>query len=363
MNEQVKSKADLLQQLKIDEQDRKNSDNSGGLGALPVLLIGLLCLAAGFGLASWGPSWMSKPEVASVSKGQSVQAERPTTQVAPEPVQNSKPSVKTTQQSASNTSKSAQQTILNGSGYVTARRKATVSSELMGLITEVNVEEGMQVEAGQILARLDDAAAQVNFRLAKARVEVLNAQHESAVASLKEAESNHQRVLNNEFSSQADTTRVVAELARQQANLAGIKANLQVAQLEVERQQELLDDFVIRAPFSGIVTVKNAQPGEIVSPASAGGGFTRTGICTIVDMNSLEIEVDVNEAYIGRVSPGQRVIATLDAYPNWEIPATVIAIIPTADRAKATVKTRIGLDANDSRILPDMGIKVAFLEN
>ncbi|MFZ0486628.1 MAG: efflux RND transporter periplasmic adaptor subunit, partial [Arenicellales bacterium] len=108
---------------------------------------------------------------------------------------------------------------------------------------------------------------------------------------------------------------------------------------------------------------KAAQPGEIVSPISGGGGFTRTGICTVVDMNSLEIEVDVNEAYINRVRPGQPVTAVLDAYPEWKIPAEVIAIVPTADRSKATVKVRIALKARDPRIVPDMGIRVSFLED
>ena len=110
------------------------------------------------------------------------------------------------------------------------------------------------------------------------------------------------------------------------------------------------------------MTKKNAQPGEIVSPSSAGGGFTRTGICTIVDMDSLEIEVDVNESFIGRVYPGQKVAAQLDAYSDWTIPASVIAIIPTADRAKATVRVRIKIEIKDDKILPEMGIKVAFLQ-
>ena len=117
----------------------------------------------------------------------------------------------------------------------------------------------------------------------------------------------------------------------------------------------------LRAPFAGVVVTKNAQPGEMISPISAGGGFTRTGICTIVDMTSLEIEVDVNEAYIQRVKAGQDVNAVLDAYPDWQIPAEVIAIVPTADRQKATVRVRIGFRERDSRVLRDMGVKVAFL--
>ena len=135
---------------------------------------------------------------------------------------------------------------------------------------------------------------------------------------------------------------------------------MEVARLEVARQKEIVDDHTVKAPFSGIVTIKNAQPGEIVAPGSAGGGFTRTGICTIVDMTSLEIEADVNEAFIGRIFNDQQVRANLDAYPDWDIPASVIAIIPTANRDKATVRVRIRLDVADSRILPDMGVKIAF---
>jgi len=120
-------------------------------------------------------------------------------------------------------------------------------------------------------------------------------------------------------------------------------------------------DMVIRAPFSGVALSKDAQPGEMVSPVSAGGGFTRTGISTIVDMRSLEIEVDVNESYINRVTARQPVTAVLDAYPDFEIPAKVIAVVPTADRQKATVLVRIGFNQLDPRILPDMGVKVTFL--
>ena len=119
----------------------------------------------------------------------------------------------------------------------------------------------------------------------------------------------------------------------------------------------------MRAPFAGVVTVKAAQEGETVSPVSAGGGFTRTGIGTIVDMSSLEVEVDVNESFINRVTAGQRVDVRLNAYPDWQIGARVIAIVPTADRAKAAVRVRIGFDAIDERVLPQMGVRVSFLES
>ncbi|WP_444943252.1 efflux RND transporter periplasmic adaptor subunit [Microbulbifer sp. ZKSA006] len=256
------------------------------------------------------------------------------------------------------------ETILNASGYITPRRMATVSAEVMGLIHSVDVEEGMQVEQGQILARLDDAKARVAVNFAQAQIQVLQAQEASIHAKLKEAQRQYQRfagLRDKNYSSKAQLTQSESSVESLRADLASARANIQVAILEAERQRERLADHIIRAPFAGVVTTKNAQPGEIVAPSSAGGGFTRTGICTIVDMNSLEIEVDVNEAFIGRVAKGQKVNANLDAYPNWDIPATVIAIIPTADRAKATVRVRIAIDDKDARILPDMGVKVGFL--
>ncbi|QIL90698.1 efflux RND transporter periplasmic adaptor subunit [Microbulbifer harenosus] len=256
--------------------------------------------------------------------------------------------------------------ILNASGYITARRMATVSAEVMGLITSVEVEEGMRVEQGQVLATLDAAVAAVNRDFARAQVKVLEARAAGIEANLAEGRRQLVRyagLIDRNYSSHAELSQAEANVASLQASLVSAQADIEVAQLEVRRQQERLNDHTIRAPFAGVVTQKNAQPGEIVAPSSAGGGHTRTGICTIVDMESLEIEVDVNEAFIGRVEAGQKVRANLDAYPDWDIPATVIAIIPTADRAKATVQVRIGIDSKDSRILPDMGVKVAFLRN
>ncbi len=256
--------------------------------------------------------------------------------------------------------------ILNASGYITARRIATVSSQITGLITDVSVEEGMIVEAGQVLARLDDALARVDLDLAEARLASQRAAIDSVRANLAEAERVYERarrLRSENLVSEAELTESDARVDSLSADLKRSEADIAVLELQIARQREQLSDHVITAPFAGVVTVKNAQTGEIVSPGSAGGGFTRTGICTIVDMDSLEIEVDVNEAFIGRVFSGQRVVANLDAYPDWDIPAAVIAIIPTADRAKATVKVRIGIEARDPRILPDMGVKVAFLRN
>ncbi len=260
---------------------------------------------------------------------------------------------------------SGSEEVLNASGYITARRIATVSAETMGLIKSVEVEEGMDVVEGQILATLDASLAQVNLDLARARVNSLESSINSTATDLAEAERVLQRMQalgRDSFISEAQLTRAQADVDKLTALLKASNADIETARLQVKQQQELLDNHTIRAPFAGVVTVKNAQPGEIVAPAAAGGGYTRTGICTIVDMASLEIEVDVNEAYIGRVKAGQQVKANLDAYPGWDIPASVIAIIPTADRAKATVRVRIKIETRDERILPDMGVKVAFLK-
>jgi HlyD family secretion protein len=253
--------------------------------------------------------------------------------------------------------------VLSASGYITARRMATVASRITGQLTEVIVEEGMRVAAGDVLARLDDRIAKNDLDRAQAEQRAAQAQVESGKAQLAEAKRVLARVENlkkTDFSSEAALTDARAMMERLTASLASDRAQVDVAAFRVQGAREQLDLHVIRAPFAGVVTEKTAQPGEVVSPMSAGGGFTRTGVCTIVDMSSLEIEVDVNESYIGRVSAGQRVTATLDAYPDWEIPARVIAIIPSANREKATVRVRIGLETDDARILPDMGVKVAF---
>ena len=253
--------------------------------------------------------------------------------------------------------------MLSASGYITARRMATVASRITGQLTEVIVEEGMRVAAGDVLARLDDRIAKNDLDRAQAEQRAAQAQVESGKAQLAEAKRVLARVENlkkTDFSSEAALTDARAMMERLTASLASDRAQVDVAAFRVQGAREQLDLHVIRAPFAGVVTEKTAQPGEVVSPMSAGGGFTRMGVCTIVDMSSLEIEVDVNESYIGRVSAGQRVTATLDAYPDWEIPARVIAIIPSANREKATVRVRIGLETDDARILPDMGVKVAF---
>ena len=255
-------------------------------------------------------------------------------------------------------------TVLNASGYVTARRAATVSSKITGKVTEVLVEEGMSVKDGQILARLDDTNVKASLHLARAQWESAQSALEETRVRLKEAEQELQRqtdLARGKVATQADYDHASAAALAYKARLAQQQADATVAERTVAIWQQQLEDTIIRAPFAGIVTSKNAQPGEMISPMSS-GGFTRTGICTIVDMESLEIEIDVNESYINRVQPGQPVEATLDAYADWKIPCKVIAIIPTADRDKSTVKVRVGFEKLDPRILPDMAVKVAFRE-
>ncbi len=257
-----------------------------------------------------------------------------------------------------------QATVLNASGYVTARRRATVSSKITGRVVEVNVEEGMAVREGQVLARLDDSTLRAALALAQAQTEASRRAVRENEVRFTEAEltlARLKRLIAAGLSTQAEIEAAEAQLASFEARIAAARQQVQVAERQVAVQEAGLDDTIIRAPFSGVAISKDAQPGEMVSPVSAGGGFTRTGICTIVDMRSLEIEVDVNESYINRVAPNQRIEAVLDAYPDWKIPAKVITTVPTADRQKATVLVRIGFDALDPRILPDMGVKVTFL--
>jgi len=259
----------------------------------------------------------------------------------------------------------AASTVLNASGYVTARRQATVSSKFTGKVTEVLIEEGMLVGQGQVLARLDDSNIRASFDLAEAQLVSSQRSLKETEVLLSEARLNFDRtsrLVEKDLASEVELDRSRALTGSLDAQLQRKKADIDVAsrQLDIFRRQ--LEDAIIRAPFAGVVVAKNAQPGEMISPISAGGGFTRTGIGTIVDMSSLEIEIDVNEAYINRVTAGQEVVATLDAYPDWKIPCRVIAIIPTADRQRATVEVRVGFKQLDPRILPDMGVKVAFQE-
>ena len=256
-------------------------------------------------------------------------------------------------------------TVLNASGYVTARRQATVSSKVTGKVVEVMIEEGMKVKAGQVLARLDDTNVKASLDVAEAQLDSANAALGETRAQIKQADQEYQRVTElakQKIASQSDYDLAESNAKSLQARLVQQQEDVIVAQREVAMWQQQMDDMIIRSPFDGVVTTKDSQPGEMISPVSAGGGFTRTGIGTVVDMESLEIQIDVNESYINRVQSGQPVEAVLDAYPDWRIPCKVIAIIPTADRDKSTVKVRVGFDQLDPRILPEMSVKVAFQE-
>ena len=301
----MSDKKDLLNDLKIDRSDNNNSEKS------PLLKIITLIVASVFILAVTKFIFLSEGELLEVS------------------AYKAKPAGQSNNSSTS---------VLDASGYVTARMQATVSSKITGKVLEVFIEEGMFVEKGQILAQLDDSSVQAELNFAKTQ--------------LKEA----QRVFNRTSELRKDNLASQASLDAAESQVDGLKARLDIS-------KQIVADMQIRAPFSGVVINKAAQPGEMISPVSAGGGFTRTGIGTIVDMSSLEVEVDVNESYINRVQPGQPAITNLNAYPNWDISSEVIAIIPTADRNKATVKVRIGLLEKDARVLPDMGAKVSFLKD
>ena len=260
----------------------------------------------------------------------------------------------------------ASASVLDATGYVVARRMATVSAKITGKVREVLIEEGQRVEAGDVMARLDPVDADAQRNLSASQLEAAQSQIVGTQAQLKEAEANAARLgalVAQKLVSRAQFEQAVAQRDALRAQVATAQRNAQVARNSLAIASNGVDNTIVRAPFAGIIIAKSAQPGEIVSPLSAGGGFTRTGIGTIVDMDSLEVEVEVGEAFIGRVKPGMRTETVLNAYQDWKIPGKVIAIIPAADRGKATVKVRVGLDAKDPRIVPDMGARVGFLDD
>ncbi len=319
---------DRLKELHIDRTEKPGKGGSFALALLALLLV----LAAGF--AWW---WFDR---------------------------NAAATVRTAAVESVSTADAPASTVLDASGYVTARLRATVSSKITGKIVEVLVEEGMTIEEGQLLARLDDAIARRQLTLAEAELATAQGsltETEVLLADAKRTRDRLEKLVAGAVSSQAELDTADANYDALVARLELGREQVTVAESRLELRRQELDDTFIRAPFAGVAITKNAQPGEMISPVSAGGGFTRTGVCTLVDMGSLEIEVDVNEAYINRVKPGQRVSAVLDAYPDWKIPAQVITPVPTADRQKATVMVRIGFDELDPRILPDMGVRVSFL--
>ena len=256
--------------------------------------------------------------------------------------------------------------VLDASGYVVARRQATVSAKVTGKVAEVLIEEGMSVKVGQVLATLDASTTTRQLELSQQQAAAARSELTQIKVRLAEAQRSAKRaeqLRTDKLISEAELDTLQSTAAALQAQLDASQSQVNVADANVRVQRQNIDDLTVRAPFAGVVISKDAQPGEMISPISAGGGFTRTGIATIVDMDSREIEVDVNEAFINRVSDGQKAEAVLDAYPDWTLPCHVISIVPAADRQKATVKVRIGFDQLDPRILPDMGVKVRFLDN
>jgi RND family efflux transporter MFP subunit len=317
-----------LEGLRID---RSEIGETEGRGRLWIVLVGIAVLA----LAVWG--WLARPRAVEV---RAAAAE------------------------ARAGGSAAAGAVLNASGYVTARRQATVSSKITGKVVDVLVEEGMEIREGQVLAHLDDATLRKQLALAESQLISQRrslAETEVRLKQAKLSQARMRRLHEQGISTQADIESADADVDALAARLDLARQDIQVSERQLALRRQDLDDTVIRAPFAGVAVSKDAQPGEMISPVSAGGGFTRTGICTLVDMKSLEIEVDVNESYIHRVTPGQKAVATLDAYPEWQIPARVIMPVPTADRQKATVRVRLGFEQLDPRILPDMGVKVAFL--
>ena len=326
------NKSDLLRSLSIDRsQGQTQSARSPiGVSAIAIAIVASLGIGATLG-------WIVKP--------------RPKPVVTAPPVDTAQRPVRASG--------------LTASGYVVARARATIAAEVTGRVVEVRVEEGQVVRAGDILAVLDGTIAKADSQTAQARQRSAEASVAAAQAGADEAQKAFVRAKSlsaSGYASDANLQAVTARSQSAQAQLDLARAQLAAARSDANRASLQLGKFVIRAPFSGVVIDKAAQAGEIISPLSAGGGFTRTGICTIVDMDSLEIEVDVNEAYIGRVTAGQKVEAVLDAYPDAVLPAHVIATIPAASRDKATVRVRIAFDGKDVRILPDMAVKVTFVE-
>jgi len=256
--------------------------------------------------------------------------------------------------------------VLNASGYVVARRQATVSAKVTGKVEEVLIEEGMAVKQGQLLAKLDDSSARKLHALSQRQLESSRQnlhEVEVRVAEAVRTLARNEKLRGEKLISESQLDTAQSEVAALNARLEALRSEIKVAEGTVGVRAQELEDLLVRAPFDGVVVSKDAQPGEMVSPMSAGGGFTRTGIATLVDMDSREIEVDVNESFINRVKANQKTEAVLDAYPDLILPSHVINIVPTADRQKATVRVRIGFDALDARILPDMGVKVSFLED
>ncbi|MBR1152411.1 efflux RND transporter periplasmic adaptor subunit [Bradyrhizobium sp. JYMT SZCCT0428] len=337
----TEDKSKLLRSLTIDRSAGK-AERSGSRW-LPISAVIIICVA---GFAAFAAFEFRRQDPTKEAASQT--AQQPVAQ--PQPPQQPPTNSKATGS-------------LAASGYVVARRKATVAAEITGKVVEVFIDEGMTVTEGQVVARLDSVLAERDYELARSRAETANAAIAAIAADLEDATrimTRVQTLSQKNFATEADLTKAQARVGVLNAQMRQAQSQFETAKIDAKRSASMLDKHQIRAPFAGVVIDRSAQPGEMISPMSV-GGYTRTGICTIVDMDSIEIEVDVNEAFIGRVVAGGAVNAMLDAYPDWTIPASVIAIVPTANREKATVKVRIRFEKKDPRILPDMAVKVNFL--
>ncbi len=348
----MSDRREKLQSLSIDRDDDSGSGGGASFGTLVIVAL----LSAG--LAGGGTWYIMRP-------GPDSETPAPVTVATPEPAATTTPSQATTTTAQPSTPATPRASGLVASGYVVARRQATVSAEITGRIRDVLVEEGTFVEEGEILAYLDDDRARIQLDVLLAQRSSADARTRSLNADLDEARtvlSRAQTLAERQIGSEANVTSSQARVLSLESQLAGARADAASIRQQIRSQEDLIDRHIVRSPFAGVVIAKNAQVGEILSPASAGGGFTRTGVATLVDMASLEIEVDVNESQIGRVSAGQRVEARLDAYPDWRIASRVEAIIPTADRSRATIRVRVAFEDRDDRILPDMAARVTFVE-
>ncbi len=256
---------------------------------------------------------------------------------------------------------------VTANGYVVARTRASVSAKLAGRIADLKVSEGSNVKEGEIIALLENAdyqaqAAQAEAGLGTARAELAEARAESEVLAREARRLGGIRAENAELVAEQELDNVEGRAAQAAARVDAAAARLQAAEAGRRFARANLENTVIRAPFSGTVLRKEAEIGEVVAP-SVGGGLTRGAVVTMADLTTLEVEVDVNEAYISRVRKGGPAKITLDAYPDTSFRGEVRQVVPTADRQRATVQVKVSITDRDPRILPEMGSRVDFLED
>lgn len=339
-------RTDLLSQLRFDRDDPGHADVEAGRRWKGVAAAGALLFVVGIGVVVFRAQGGESGPAASAP------ASAPASEAAPQTAASAAPAT------------ARPEALLQATGYVAARREATVSAQITGMLVEVRVEEGDRVEAGQVIALLDSKGHSASLRAAEAGALAAQAEAEQIEAEVEQGDRKARRqveLLDSQLVSREMAEQAQTELATAQARLRAARRRAESAHAQLQSAGVAIGHTEVKAPFGGVVIHKAAQIGEIVSPQS-NGGFTRSGICTIVDMDSLEVDVDINEAFIGRVAAGMPAEIVLDAYPDWRIAAHVVAIVPTADRGKATVRVRVGFDSKDPRIIPDMGARVSFLD-